>query len=132
MEPFAFPLAGGIIIGLTTASYLLLTGKVVGISGIIAQTLFSKDKLLPVLFILGLIIGGSAYGVLTTQSVPFPEVRSPMLLIISGLLVGYGTRLGSGCTSGHGVCGISRLSIRSIVATIIFMLTAILTVLATK
>ncbi len=132
MESFISPLSGGIIIGLTTAAYLLLTGKVVGISGILAQALFSKDRILPFLFILGLIIGGSAYGVLTEQTVPFPEMRSPILLIISGLLVGYGTRLGSGCTSGHGVCGISRLSPRSLIATVIFMTTAILTVLVTK
>ncbi len=132
MESFISPLSGGIIIGLTTAAYLLLTGKVVGISGILAQALFSKDRFLPFLFILGLIIGGSAYGVLTEQTVPFPEMRSPILLIISGLLVGYGTRLGSGCTSGHGVCGISRLSPRSLIATVIFMTTAILTVLVTK
>ncbi|MFD1383783.1 YeeE/YedE family protein [Rhodanobacter aciditrophus] len=132
MESFISPLSGGIIIGLTTAAYLLLIGKVVGISGILAQALFSKDRFLPFLFILGLIIGGSAYGVLTEQTVPFPEMRSPILLIISGLLVGYGTRLGSGCTSGHGVCGISRLSPRSLIATVIFMTTAILTVLVTK
>ncbi|SBS31328.1 hypothetical protein MAQ5080_01927 [Marinomonas aquimarina] len=132
MEPFIFPLLGGLLIGLTTAAYLLLTGKVVGISGILAQSLFSKDRVLPFLFVIGLIIGGSAYGVLVQPSVPFPEVRSPLLLIISGLLVGYGTRLGSGCTSGHGVCGISRLSPRSMIATVIFMTTAILTVLVTK
>lgn len=132
MESFISPLTGGIIIGLTTAVYLLLTGKVVGISGILAQALFSKDRFLPFLFVLGLIIGGSAYGVITDQSVPFPEMRSPLLLIVSGLLVGYGTRLGSGCTSGHGVCGISRLSPRSLIATAIFMTTAILTVLVTK
>ncbi|RDL46066.1 YeeE/YedE family protein [Marinomonas piezotolerans] len=132
MESLVNPLSGGIIIGLTAAAYLLLTGKVIGISGILAQALFSKDRYLPFLFILGLIIGGSAYGVLTQQTVPFPEMRSPILLIISGLLVGYGTRLGSGCTSGHGVCGISRLSPRSLVATGIFMTMAILTVFITK
>ncbi len=132
MESLVNPLSGGIIIGLTAAAYLLLTGKVIGISGILAQARFSKDRYLPFLFILGLIIGGSAYGVLTQQTVPFPEMRSPILLIISGLLVGYGTRLGSGCTSGHGVCGISRLSPRSLVATGIFMTMAILTVFITK
>lgn len=132
MESFVYPLAGGVLIGLTTAAYLLLTGKVVGISGILAQALFSKDRFLPLLFVIGLIIGGSAYGILVQPSVPFPEVRSPLLLIISGLLVGYGTRLGSGCTSGHGVCGISRLSPRSLIATAIFMTTAIITVYITK
>lgn len=128
METYLYPLAGGLLIGLTAATYLLLTGKVIGISGILAQAVFSKDRLLPFLFIIGLIIGGSAYGPLIEPSVQFPETRPPLLLIVSGLLVGYGTRLGSGCTSGHGVCGLSRLSLRSFVATCIFMVTAILTV----
>ena len=132
MESFSLPLLGGLLIGLTIAAYLLLTGKVVGISGILAQALFSRDRLLPFLFVIGLILGGSAYGIFVEPSQPFPEMRSPILLIISGLLVGYGTRLGSGCTSGHGVCGISRLSPRSLVATAIFMTTAIITVLLTK
>lgn len=132
MESIINPLTGGIIIGLTATAYLLLTGKVIGISGIFAQMLFSKDRYLPMLFILGLIIGGSAYGIITQQTIPFPEQRSPILLIISGLLVGYGTRLGGGCTSGHGVCGISRLSPRSLVATGIFMAMAILTVYITN
>jgi hypothetical protein len=122
------PLVGGLLIGMATVIYLLSLGKVIGISGILSQLLFSKERLLPFLFIAGLIIGGSAYGVLTEQTVAFPETRSPLLLIVSGLLVGYGTRLGSGCTSGHGVCGISRLSPRSLVATLIFMTTAIITV----
>lgn len=128
METIFNPLVGGLLIGLTATIYLLTMGKVIGISGILSQFLFSKERLLPFLFIAGLIIGGSAYGLLTEQTVAFPETRSPILLIISGLLVGYGTRLGGGCTSGHGVCGISRLSPRSIVATLIFMATAILTV----
>ncbi|MEP3351027.1 MAG: YeeE/YedE family protein [Marinomonas sp.] len=128
METIFNPLVGGLLIGLTATIYLLTMGKVIGISGILSQFLFSKERLLPFLFIAGLIIGGSAYGLLTEQTVAFPETRSPILLIISGLLVGYGTRLGGGCTSGHGVCGISRLSPRSIVATLIFMATAIFTV----
>ncbi|TYL47791.1 YeeE/YedE family protein [Marinomonas sp. IMCC 4694] len=128
MDSIFNPLIGGLLIGLTATFYLLTIGKVIGISGILSQLLFSKERFLPFLFIIGLIIGGSAYGVLTEQTVPFPELRSPLLLIISGLLVGYGTRLGGGCTSGHGVCGISRFSPRSIVATLTFMATAIITV----
>lgn len=128
MDTIFNPLVGGLLIGLTATIYLLVTGKVIGISGILSQLLFSKGRLLPFLFIAGFIIGGSAYGVLTEQTVAFPETRSPLLLIISGLLVGYGTRLGGGCTSGHGVCGISRLSPRSIVATLVFMLAAVITV----
>lgn len=132
MESIFNPLVGGLLIGFTAAAYLLTTGKVLGISGILSQFLFNKSRLLPALFLLGLIIGGSAYGVITNQTVPFPEMRSPWLLILSGLLVGYGTRLGSGCTSGHGVCGISRFSPRSIAATIVFMTTAIITVAIVK
>ncbi|BDX02787.1 MAG: YeeE/YedE family protein [Marinomonas sp.] len=128
MESLFNPLIGGLLIGLTATIYLLSTGKVIGISGILSQLLFNKGRLLPFLFIAGLIIGGSAYGTLTEQTVAFPETRSPWLLILSGLLVGYGTRLGGGCTSGHGVCGISRLSPRSIVATLTFMAAAIITV----
>ena len=132
MENLTYPILGGLLIGLTTSFYLITTGRVIGISGILAQLLFNKGRLLPLLFIAGLILGGSAYGVLVQPSIPFPEMRSPLLLIISGLLVGYGTRLGGGCTSGHGVCGISRLSIRSIVATMVFMATSIITVAVTK
>ncbi|GGN34923.1 MULTISPECIES: YeeE/YedE family protein [Marinomonas] len=128
MDMIFNPLVGGLLIGITTVIYLLSLGKVIGISGILSQLLFSKERFLPFLFIAGLIIGGSAYGVFTEQTVAFPETRSPLILIISGLLVGYGTRLGSGCTSGHGVCGISRLSPRSVVATLVFMTTAIITV----
>lgn len=128
MDMLFNPLVGGLLIGLTTTIYLLTLGKVIGISGILSQLLFSKERFLPFLFIAGLIIGGAAYGTLTEQTVNFPEVRSPWLLIASGLLVGYGTRLGGGCTSGHGVCGISRLSPRSIIATLTFMLAAIMTV----
>ncbi|MGO2511546.1 MULTISPECIES: YeeE/YedE family protein [Marinomonas] len=130
MDTIFNPLVGGLLIGLTTTIYLLSVGKVIGISGILSQLLFSKERFLPFLFIAGLIIGGSAYGILTEQTVAFPEARSPLLLIVSGLLVGYGTRLGGGCTSGHGVCGISRLSPRSIVATLVFMAAAIITVAA--
>ena len=128
MDSIINPVVGGLLIGLTASLYLLSVGKVIGISGILSQLLFSKERFLPFLFIAGLIIGGSAYGILTNQTVAFPEARSPFILIISGLLVGYGTRLGGGCTSGHGVCGISRLSPRSITATIIFMVAAIATV----
>jgi uncharacterized membrane protein YedE/YeeE len=132
MDTIYNPLVGGLLIGLATTIYLLSLGKVIGISGILSQLLFNKGRLLPFLFIAGLIIGGSAYGVLTEQTVAFPESRSPWLLIISGLLVGYGTRLGGGCTSGHGVCGISRLSPRSLVATAVFMVVAIITVSITN
>ena len=132
METLFNPLIGGLLIGLAATIYLLSVGKVVGISGILSQLLYSKGRLFPFLFIAGLLIGGSAYGIITDQTIALPETRSPLLLIISGLLVGYGTRLGGGCTSGHGVCGISRFSARSIVATLTFMIVAIITVAITN
>ena len=131
MTSYYNPLFGGLLIGLAAAIYLIVSGRVLGISGMLAQALFKPNKQLPLVFLVGLIIGGSAYGVLTHQITPFPEIRSPWLMIISGLLVGYGTRLGNGCTSGHGVCGLARLSPRSIVATATFIGCAIITVLVT-
>lgn len=128
METWFYPLIGGILIGLATLVYLITLGKVVGISGLLAQACFSQPKGLAWLFLAGLILGGATYGVLVEPSVALPDPRSPWLLIVSGLLVGYGTRLANGCTSGHGVCGIARLAPRSILATVIFMFSAILTV----
>ncbi len=132
MEEYINPLIGGLLIGATATFYLFSTGKVLGISGILAQAIFKKDKMLPIVFLIGLIIGGSFYGNLIPQMTAFPENRNIWLLIASGLLVGYGTRLGSGCTSGHGVCGISRLSPRSIIATIVFISSAMITVYIVK
>ncbi|MBJ7554074.1 YeeE/YedE family protein [Marinomonas spartinae] len=136
MTDILYPILGGLCIGLSASIYLLATGKIMGISGLLSQALFGppgmNTKWLPLIFLVGTVVGGASYGVLTHQTVPFPDPRSPLLLITSGLLVGYGTRLGSGCTSGHGVCGISRGSIRSLTATAIFMVTAILTVMITK
>lgn len=136
MTDILYPILGGLCIGLSATIYLLATGKIMGVSGMLSQAVFGpvsiNTKWLPLIFLIGTIIGGASYGVLTHQTVPFPDPRSPFLLIVSGLLVGYGTRLGSGCTSGHGVCGISRGSVRSLTATGIFMLVAILTVMITK
>ncbi|MCZ2720189.1 YeeE/YedE family protein [Marinomonas sp. 15G1-11] len=132
MDNYISPLIGGLLIGATATFYLLTTGKVLGISGIFSQALFSKTRLLPALFIIGLIIGGSTYGTIVPQHTEFPESRNIILILVSGLLVGYGTRLGSGCTSGHGVCGISRFSVRSIIATITFMVSAVITVYLAK
>ncbi|MBM6550232.1 YeeE/YedE family protein [Marinomonas ostreistagni] len=129
MDSWTLPLLGGLLIGLATALYLLILGKVVGISGLLANALFNpSNRLTALVFIAGLIIGGSAYGPLFEIRTPLPEARAPMLLIISGLLVGYGTRLANGCTSGHGVCGLARFSLRSWVATTIFISVAIITV----
>jgi uncharacterized protein len=121
-------LVGGLLIGTASAIYLLAAGRIAGISGIVGNLLgpsSGPDKIRSALFLLGILIGALVLQALT--SVPAITVnRSVTTLVIGGLLVGFGTRLGSGCTSGHGVCGMSRLSKRSIVATIIFMATAIL------
>lgn len=123
-------LCGGMLIGLSAALLLLCDGKIAGISGIVGGLLSptQNDTAWRVLFVVGLLTGGLLFTLLAPQVFTFSIARSPGALILAGLLVGFGTRLGNGCTSGHGVCGISRFSTRSIVATVTFMLTGIVTV----
>ncbi len=123
-------LLGGMLIGLSAAAMLLLDGKIAGISGILAGVLkpIAGDTLWRVCFLTGLLAGGIALRILLPTAFDFGIIRPLPLLIIAGLLVGFGTRLGSGCTSGHGVCGVSRLSPRSLVATGTFVFTGALTV----
>ncbi|WP_282176197.1 YeeE/YedE family protein [Vibrio nereis] len=123
-------LAGGILLGISATLMLLINGKVAGISGIMTGLLTpkSRDFAWRLLFAVGMVSGG-AIGVLAfTSHVPTTYSSSTAVLAIAGLLVGIGTRLGNGCTSGHGICGIGRLSTRSIVATCIFMFVAAATV----
>jgi uncharacterized membrane protein YedE/YeeE len=122
--PFA-SLAGGILIGISAAAMLLFNGKIAGISGILAGVLrpVKSDTAWRLCFLLGLFAGGLILKAFLPQAFEFGTVHSMGALAIAGLLVGAGTRLGNGCTSGHGVCGIARLSPRSIVATAIFMAT---------
>src|SRR5210317_962417 len=121
---------GGLIIGLAVVIFFLLNGRLVGISGIASNALTSKDnKLDNILFLIGLIIGPIIYSVISNQSVNITISNSYILLIFAGLLVGLGTRISGGCTSGHGISGIGRFSLRSIIATITFMIVGILTVL---
>lgn len=122
-------LAGGAVIGLATAMFILLNGRIAGISGILGGLLqFPKgDMAWRVAFLVGLLAAPLVYGLFA----PLPEVRVDAgtgTLVIAGLLVGLGTRYGSGCTSGHGVCGLSRLSPRSLVATAAFMSAGFITV----
>ena len=121
---------GGMIIGLAVVIFFLLNGRLVGVSGIAANALTEKDnKFDNLLFLLGLILGPILYTLFTNQEINITISNSLILLIIAGLLVGIGTRISGGCTSGHGISGIGRFSLRSIVATITFMIVGILTVL---
>lgn len=126
--PLASLLGGGLI-GLSATLLVVTNGKVAGISGILAGLLQRLDQrnAWRLAFLLGLLFAPIAYEVLWGM----PEIvvtTDKGLLISAGILVGFGTRLGNGCTSGHGVCGIARLSLRSIAATAVFMATAMLTV----
>ena len=121
---------GGMIIGIVVVIFFLFNGRLVGISGIAANALTEKDnKFDNLLFLLGLILGPNLYTLFTNQEINITISNSLILLIIAGLLVGIGTRISGGCTSGHGISGIGRFSLRSIVATITFMIVGILTVL---
>ena len=121
---------GGIIIGLAVIIFFIGNGRLAGISGIVNDTLVSKQNRTDnFLFVVGLVLGPIFYTFLTKINIPFLITSSLPIIISAGLLVGIGTKIGSGCTSGHGICGISLLSPRSITATIIFMITAIITVM---
>ena len=121
---------GGMIIGLAVVIFFLFNGRLVGISGIASNALTEKDnKFDNLLFLLGLIIGPIVFSLFTGKEMNIVISNSFILLIFAGLLVGIGTRVSGGCTSGHGISGIGRFSLRSIIATITFMIVGILTVL---
>ncbi len=128
MHDFLIAFIGGLMLGLSVVGYLYVNGRIAGISGLVGQVLNPKTifKTPAIWFLSGLIITPFIYGLFVQ-----PEIElnaSPLMMIVAGLLVGFGTRLGSGCTSGHGICGISRLSKRSIVATMTFMFAGFVTV----
>ena len=125
---------GGGLIGLSSVLLMLLTGRIAGISGIFAGLLDrdSGDKDWRIAFIAGLILAPVIAGRIG-YPMPSPQLPANWIVIVAaGLLVGFGTRLAGGCTSGHGICGIARLSGRSITATVVFMLAAIATVAVTR
>ena len=122
-------LTGGLLIGLSVALFFILNGRMIGISGIASNLLTSNNKKIEnFLFLIGLIIGPLIYNLFLGKEMNISISNSLILLIIAGAMVGFGTRLGSGCTSGHGISGISRFSLRSIIATLTFMIVGIITV----
>jgi uncharacterized membrane protein YedE/YeeE len=128
MYDYLISFMGGLLLGAAVVGYLYVHGRIAGISGLVAQILNSQTifKTPAIWFLLGLTTVPFVYGLWIK-----PEIElnaSPLMMIIAGLLVGFGTRLGSGCTSGHGICGISRLSKRSILATMSFMFAGFVTV----
>ena len=120
---------GGAIIGFAVVLFFIGNGRLAGVSGIASNFLTSKiNRLDNFLFLIGLVVGPIIFSIFINNEIPFLITDSFPLIIFSGLLVGIGTRVGGGCTSGHGICGIGRFSLRSIFATITFILTGIATV----
>jgi uncharacterized membrane protein YedE/YeeE len=129
MPAWLIALAGGVLIGLSATLLLWLNGRIAGVSGILNGVVFPKPGELSwrAAFLAGLIAAGGLYMAIVPGA-PLPRTDFPRAgLIVAGLLVGFGTRMGNGCTSGHGVCGLGRLSMRSLVAVLTFMATAIAT-----
>lgn len=129
MTTWMIALAGGVLIGLSATLLLWLNGRVAGVSGILNGVLFPNagDVSWRAMFLLGLIVAAGLYMALVPGA-PLPRTNYPRAaLVVAGLLVGFGTRMGNGCTSGHGVCGLGRLSMRSMAAVLTFMATAIAT-----
>jgi uncharacterized membrane protein YedE/YeeE len=127
-------LVGGAIIGIAVSLMLLFNGRVTGISGIIGGTLAPKsnDTFWRVTFILGLLAGGFILQFVLPEAFEIKSSARTIDYIIAGLLVGFGTLLGNGCTSGHGVCGISRFSVRSIMSTVTFITFGVISILLFK
>jgi len=130
MSTWISALAGGVLIGLAATLLLWLTGRIAGISGIVGGVLQPRQGEVAwrAAFLVGLIAAGAAWLWLVPGAYTPRQGFPPVLLVVAGLLVGFGTRLGNGCTSGHGVCGLGRLSLRSLAAVMTFMVTAIATI----
>ena len=126
---FVLPLAGGALIGLAASLMLLFNGRIAGISGIFGGLLKPKggDIDWRLAFVGGLLVGGVILALVAPDTLAISEHRSVAATLVGGLVVGFGVRMGNGCTSGHGVCGLSRFSRRSVVATASFMTTGIVT-----
>ena len=129
MHPLVVTLLGGVLIGLSAAWLLLANGRIAGISGILSGLFEQRDDSTHwrFLFVIGLLIGGGILAFFQPSRIVVPEGRSLFAIAVAGVLVGFGTRMGSGCTSGHGVCGLARFSKRSLIATLSFMFTGFMT-----
>lgn len=134
-EPLFTPVLstlGGVVIGLSAGILLLFAGRIAGISGIVGGAFLGKgDRAWRLAFLLGLLVGGALLIAWMPTTISAPSASSAVL-VLAGVLVGVGTQLGSGCTSGHGICGLPRLSVRSLVAVATFLGTGAATVLATR
>jgi len=129
MFAYTTPLIGGLLIGASATAMMYFLGRITGISGIVWGAITGQaDNSWRWLFIVGLLLGPLLYHTLTATPYPAASPLQWWHAVIGGLLVGFGVKMGSGCTSGHGVCGIGRLSPRSLIATITFMATGIITV----
>lgn len=131
-QDWLYALLGGAVIGLAVSAMLLLNGRVTGISGILGGALSPQrgDTQWRLFFIAGLVIGGVVLNLANPAFFENSLSTAPWAAPVAGFLVGFGTLLGSGCTSGHGVCGLSRLSVRSLVATVVFILSGVAAVAA--
>lgn len=128
MSAFILPLVGGLLIGGAAVLMLLFLGRITGISGIVWGAIQEPSSgLWRILFLAGLLAGVAGFHFATGVAIPTYDM-GPVAAVIGGLLVGVGVKLGSGCTSGHGVCGLGRFSLRSLAATLTFMALGILTV----
>jgi uncharacterized protein len=128
MHDYVISFVGGICLGIAVVGYLYVHGRIAGISGLLSQMLqpqawFTSSAFW---FLLGLVLTPFIYSLFHQPKIDIQA--SPWMMVVAGILVGFGTRLGSGCTSGHGICGLSRLSKRSMIATLTFMLAGIMTV----
>lgn len=125
---------GGLLIGLAATLMLWTNGRIAGISGIVGGVLIpgGSDRIWRACFLAGLLLGPLGYVAFSGQGLNITTQASPLLSVVAGVAVGFGTRLGSGCTSGHGICGIARFSKRSFLATAIFMVSAMVTVYVSR
>lgn len=133
-EAFMLAALGGVLIGVSAVLLLWLNGRILGVSGLVGGLLALKgdDRTMRFGFLAGAVIAGVVGAALAPGSNPGAATSNTLLLLAGGFAVGLGTRLGSGCTSGHGVCGLARLSMRSLAATVTFMLAGIITVFVVR